>query len=76
MEILVEKLNKENIMDKKFKRLKTELFACGINEIEEFCGVKIEDDWTNEEIDNLMNDVMEQMPEEELEKFYKKFSII
>ena len=32
-------------------------------------------DWEKDAIDNAMNEVYEQMPEEELEVFYQKFNI-
>ena len=32
-------------------------------------------DWEKDTIDNAMNEVYEQMPEEELEVFYQKFNI-
>lgn len=62
-------------MDKRFEELKSELFNWGTDYIEEFLGFEIDSDWEKDTIDNAMNEVYEQMPEEELEVFYQKFNI-
>ena len=62
-------------MDKRFEELKSELFNWGTDYIEEFLGFEIDSDWGKDTIDNAMNEVYEQMPEEELEVFYQKFNI-
>ena len=62
-------------MDKRFEELKSELFNWGTDYIEEFLGFEIDSDWEKDTIDNAMNEVYEQMPEEELEVFYHKFNI-
>ena len=62
-------------MDKRFEELKSELFNCGTDYIEGFLGFEIDSDWEEDTIDNAMNAVYEQMPEEELEVFYQKFNI-
>ncbi len=62
-------------MDKRFEELKTELFNWGNDYIEEFLGFEIDSNWEKDTIDNAMDEVYEQMPEEELKEFYKKFLI-
>ena len=62
-------------MDKRFEELKRELFDWGYDYIEEFLGCEIDYDWDKDTIDNLMDEVYQQMPEEELEVFYQKFCI-
>lgn len=62
-------------MNKRFEELKSTLFNWGIDYIEEFLGFEVNPNWEKDTIDNAMDEVYEQMPEEELEKFYKKFCI-
>ena len=62
-------------MDKRFEKLKSALFSWGTDYIEEFLGFEIDSDWEKDTIDNAMDEVYEQMPEEELEVFYQKFLI-
>lgn len=63
-------------MDKRFEELKKALFDWGNDYIEEFLGYS-EDvaGMEKDEIEDLMNETYDQMPEEELEEFYKKFLI-
>lgn len=61
--------------DVRFENLKKSLFDWGRDYIEEFLGYEYSSDLDDEEIEELMNEVYEQMPEEELEKFYEKFCI-
>ena len=51
-------------MDKRFEELKRELFDWGYDYIEEFLGCEIDYDWDKDTIDNLMDEVYQQMPEE------------
>lgn len=62
-------------MDKRFEELKEALFSWGADYIEEFLGFEIDGDWGKGSIENAMDEVYEQMPEEELEVFYQKFCI-
>ena len=62
-------------MDRRFEELKSALFNWGTDYIEEFLGFEIDSDWEKDTIDNAMDEVYEQMPEEELEMFYEKFLI-
>lgn len=62
-------------MDRRFEELKSQLFEWGTDYIEEFLGFEINSDWEKDTIDDAMNETYQQMPEEELEKFYQKFLI-
>lgn len=62
-------------IDKRFEELKRELFDWGTDYIEEFLGFEIDYDWNEEIIENAMDEIYKQMPEEELEVFYEKFCI-
>jgi hypothetical protein len=62
-------------MSKKFEELKSALFNWGNDYIEEFLGSEYDSDWDKDTIDNAMDEVYMQMPEEELNKFYEKFNI-
>lgn len=61
-------------MDKRFEELKRELFSWGLDYIEEFLGFEA-DGYSSDELENLMDQVYENMPEDELEEFYAKFCI-
>lgn len=63
------------MLDKRFEELKSKLFNWGRDYIEEFLGFEYDFDWDKDTIDNAMDEVYEQMPEEELEVFYQKFNI-
>lgn len=60
--------------DKRFEQLKDELFMSGVDAIEEFIGTD-PTDWDNDTIDNMMDETYEQMPEEELNKFYEDYGV-
>lgn len=62
-------------MDKRFEELKKALFDWGWDHIEEFLGFEVDSNWDKDTIDNLMDEVYQQTPEEELEVFYQKFNI-
>lgn len=62
-------------MDKRFEKLKEALFNWGTDYIEEFLGFEIDSDWEKDAIEDAMDEVYNQMPEEELEVFYEKFCI-
>ncbi|WP_418434116.1 hypothetical protein [Anaerotignum lactatifermentans] len=62
-------------MDKRFEELKEALFSWGMDYIEEFLGFEIDNDWEKDSIENAMDEIYEQIPEEELETFYQKFCI-
>lgn len=60
-------------MYNRFEELKRELFMRDYTDIEDFLGFEISGDWDKDTIENAMNEVYEQMPIEELNKFYNKF---
>lgn len=62
-------------MDERFEKLKSELFSWGYEYVEEFLGYEIDYNWEKDTLDNLMDEVYGQMPNEELEVFYQKFNI-
>ena len=62
-------------MDRRFEELKSVLFNWGTDYIEEFLGFEIYSAWGKDTINNAMDEVYEQMPEEDLEVFYAKFCI-
>lgn len=62
-------------MDEKFEALKTELFLNGSEAITDFLGFEYDPDSSKDEIENLMDEVYAQIPDEELEQFFDKYSI-
>ena len=64
-------------MDKRFEDLKKAIFNMGHTDyIEEFLGYEISStDYSKDELDNLMDEVYQQMPDEELEVFYTKYCV-
>ena len=62
-------------MDERFEELKRELFDWGSDYIEEFLGFEIDYNWEKDTIDNALDEIYVQMPDEELEVFYEKFCI-
>ena len=61
-------------MNERFEELKRELFNWGLDYIEEFLGFEA-DDYSNDELENLMDQAYENMSDDELEEFYAKFCI-
>lgn len=61
--------------DTRFEKLKKELFMEGDEALVDFLGFEFDQNWEKDTIENAIDEVYEQMPEEELEKFYKKFNI-
>ncbi len=58
--------------EEKLEELKHSLFMSGIDEIEDFLGMECPYN-DQDTIDNLMDQVAEQMPEEEFDMFYQKY---
>ena len=58
---------------KKFERLKEELFKCGPVDIMDFLGFEYDEDWERNDIENAMEQVYNQMPQEELDDFLAKY---
>ena len=63
-------------MNKRFEELKRELFNWGYDYIEEFLGFEINHNWDKNTVENAMDEVYEQMPDDEFEAFYKKFCMV
>ena len=64
-------------MDNRFEDLKKAIFMMGHTDyIEEFLGYEINaTDYSKDELDNLMDEAYQQMPDEELEVFYAKYCV-
>lgn len=64
-------------MDKRFEDLKKAIFNMGHSDyIEEFLGYEINaTDYSKDELDNLMDEAYQQMPEEQLNEFYAKYCL-
>lgn len=60
---------------KRFETLKKELSFYGTEAIEDFLGFEIPEGWDKDTIEAAMDEVWEQMPEEELNKFYEKYDL-
>lgn len=70
---LMEKALKTNaITDEMIEALKRELFMCGANAIEDFIGHDL-DFSDDEDLDEYMNEVIEQIPEEDFMRYYEKY---
>lgn len=63
-------------MDPRFEKLKRELFMHGDSAICNFLGYEPPCDEEKDVTDARMDEVYDQMPEEELEKFYQKYAIL
>jgi len=74
---LMHEQQEEQLMkkDTRFEKLKRELFMEGDDALVDFLGFEFDQNWEKDTIENAIDEVYEQMPEEELEKFYKKFNI-
>lgn len=66
----------QQTLDQKFEKLKTTLFNRGIEAIEDFLNYKIQDiNESKDTTENRLNQAYIQMPNEELQKFFKKWNI-
>lgn len=69
-------LNNNDVEQIRFAKLKSELLAWGEDSVQEFVGHSVDISKLDfYELNKLMDEAYAQMPEEELEKFYKKFMI-
>jgi len=68
-------MQKELYEDWRIEILKSQLFDWGRDYIEEFIGEELDPDWDKDDIDDLMDEAIAQMPEEELEVFMEKFCV-
>ena len=62
------------VNDKVIEALKKELFMYGIDDIEDFVGTSVSA-YEKDTIENLMDEVISQMPDDELEKYIQKYNI-
>ena len=61
--------------DEKWEILKRELFMNGTEALEEFLGNDIDENLEKDSIENMLDEVAGQMPDEELYKFYSKYCL-
>lgn len=59
----------------RFDKLKTELFNHGYDAISDFLGYDYSEDESKDITDNRLDEVYQQMPDKELEKYYRKYGI-
>lgn len=57
------------------EELKRAMFMNGRDDIEDFLGTEIPDSMEPDTIDNFMDEILEQMPPEDLNNYFKKYSI-
>ena len=62
----------EVMVEKMCKELKRKVFDFGVNAIEDLLGYELEFD-TDEDMSEAIDDVLDQMPEEEIMEFYNKY---
>lgn len=60
------------ITERQIEELKKQLFDMGIDDICDFVGTEV-CGWDKDAIDSLMDEVIGQMPDEELRKFMDKY---
>lgn len=53
------------------EELKRKLFMSGIDDIEEFVGFEISDDWEKDTIDRVMDQVIDEMSNDEIHNHIK-----
>lgn len=68
-------LERELQQDNHFEDLKVALFNSGLDSIKDFLGYEIDPDEDKDVIENRLDQVYEQMPDDILAKFYAKFKI-
>lgn len=62
-------------MNVRFEKLKTELFMHGAEAISDFLGYDYPLDEEKDVTDSRLDEVYEQMPDDEMERYYKKYAI-
>lgn len=63
-------------MDRQFERLKRELFLRGRDAIEDFIDQPIPDAYDKDTIESILDEAYLQMPQRELDSYYKKYRIL
>lgn len=61
--------------DSAVEELKRAMFMNGRDDIEDFLGTEIPDSMEPDTIDNYMDEILEQMPPEDLNNYFKKYGI-
>ena len=63
-------------MDKRFEELKRAIFTMGLDYVDEFLCYQVDvADYSKDELDNMMDEAYQQMPEDKLNEFYEKFCV-
>ena len=59
-----------------FEELKRAIFTMGLDYVDEFLGYQIDvGNYSKDELDNMMDEAYQQMPEDKLNEFYEKFCV-
>lgn len=68
-------INEEDLTltDEMWESLKRELFMCGTEALEKFLGYELENDYDKDVVENRLDEVVAQMPNEELMEFYHSY---
>ena len=61
------------ITDEMVERLKSELFMHGDEALEDFAGMDLSEYDDKDTVDNILDEVIEQMPEEDFLRYYRKY---
>ena len=73
--ILMSKSAEETKTDERFEKLKEALYGNGTDFIDDFLGYEFDYDLPKKELDKAMYEVYKQMPNEELEEFFREYDI-
>lgn len=66
-------VDEPTLSDEQIEKLKTELFMNGTEALEDFIGDTIDENWEKDTIDNMLDEIISQMPDSELLEFYIKY---
>lgn len=61
--------------DEKWEILKRELFMCGTEALEDFIGTELDGNLEKDSIEQMLDEISDQMPDEELFQFYSKYCL-
>ena len=64
--------NDNSMTEEMYEELKKRLFDNGVNAIEDFLGKELDYN-TDEDMNEALDEIMDQMPEEELLEYYNKY---
>jgi hypothetical protein len=65
----------EDATDERFEALKDKLFAEGLDAISDFLGYECDPDWDDDMVENAMDEAYAQIPDNELEEFYRAYHL-